>query len=317
MMKVFRGLEGLRRDPNSVVTVGSFDGVHLAHREIIREVVHRARMSEGRSVVITFDPHPSVVVRKSQGPVSLLTTLGERIELIGSLQVDVLCVLEFTPAFSRLSPREFYGSVIVDGIGVSEVVVGYDHMFGHDRGAGVHELISMGKEFNFSVFTAHPVKVDGITLGSTVIRNLLLEGDVEKAASLLGYQYRFRGTVVRGDNRGKTIGFPTANIRPTDQGKVIPGRGVYLVGVKRAGVDLFGMMNIGSRPTFTDGTVQGIEVHIFGVKDDIYGEELNLTMLRRLRDEQKFATTEDLVLQLHRDQEESMRMINEFKNRAS
>ncbi len=310
-MKVFRGIDSIGRDPNSVVTVGSFDGVHLAHREIIREVVHRARMSEGRSVVVTFDPHPSSVVRRGQGPVPLLTTIDERIDLIGSMQVDILCIIEFTAAFSRLSPQEFYRSFIVEGIGVSEVVVGYDHMFGHERGAGVHDLIMMGKEYNFSVFAAHPVKIRGVTLGSTVIRKALLDGDIEGAAELLGYHYRLRGEVTRGDGRGKSLGFPTANVTVLDPGKLIPGQGVYLVGVSRSGSDAFGMMNIGSRPTVTDGSVRTIEVHIFDLTEDIYGEELDLRVLRRLRDEQKFATKEELIAQLSRDREASIKLIRQ------
>ena len=306
----------MSRDQNSVVTVGSFDGVHLAHREIIREVVHRARMSEGRSVVVTFDPHPSAVVRRGHGPVSLLTTLDERIELIGSMQVDILCIIEFTAEFSRLSPHEFYQSCIVDGIGVNEVVVGYDHMFGHERGAGVHDLIRMGKEYNFSVFAAHPVKVGGVTLGSTVIRKALLDGDVEAAAELLGYHYHVRGEVARGDGRGKSLGFPTANVTVLDPRKLIPGKGVYLVGVSRGDSETFGMMNIGSRPTMTDGSVQTIEVHVFDLQEDIYGEVLDLQVLKRLRNEQRFSTREELILQLKRDREESMKLINELKRKA-
>jgi riboflavin kinase/FMN adenylyltransferase len=312
-MKVFLGLEGVTRDPNSVVTVGSFDGVHRAHQEIIREVVHRARMREGRSVVVTFDPHPSTVVKRGLGPVPLLTTLEERIEMIAALHVDALCVIGFTLPFSRLSPEEFYRNYIVDGIGVSEVVVGYDHMFGHDREAGVHDLIKMGEQYNFSVFAAHPVKVAGVILGSTVIRQALQGGNVEQAAELLGYPYRIHGKVVRGDGRGKSLGFPTANLMVPDSGKLIPGNGVYLVGVNRGGSERFGMMNIGSRPTVTEGAERTIEVHIFDLEEDLYGEPLGLSVLRRLRDEQKFSSKDELILQLHRDREESLKLINELK----
>jgi len=273
-------------------------------------------MSEGRSVIVTFDPHPSAVVSRSHGPVPLLTTLDERIELVGSMHADILCVLEFTKEFSELSPHDFYRSYIVDAIGVNEVVVGYDHMFGHDRGAGVHDLIGMGKEYNFSVFAAHPFKVNGITLGSTLIRKALLDGDVETATGLLGYQYHLRGEVTRGDGRGKSLGFPTANLTIVDKGKLIPGKGVYLVSVRRDGFEGFGMMNIGSRPTVTDGSLQTIEVHVFDMHQDIYGEVLELRLLKRLRDEQRFSTKEDLILQLHRDREESMKLIDELKRKV-
>jgi len=315
-MKVFHGLEKIPRDPNTVVTIGSFDGVHLAHQEIIREVVHRAKMREGRSVVITFDPHPSAVVKRGHGPVSLLTTLDERIELMSGLHVDALCVIGFTHAFSRLSPEDFYRSYIVDGIGVSEVVVGYDHMFGHDREAGVHDLIKMGEQYNFSVFAAHPVRIAGVTIGSTVIRQALQEGNAERAEMLLGYAYRIQGRVVRGDGRGKSLGFPTANILVPDAGKLIPGNGVYLVGVHWSEGEGFGMMNIGMRPTVTTGDQRTIEVHVFNLEEDLYGEPLRVSVLRRLRDEQKFASKDELILQLHRDREESLKLINELKRNA-
>jgi riboflavin kinase/FMN adenylyltransferase len=306
-MKVARSLAEVPRDVNTVVTVGTFDGVHLAHREIIRDVVNRANMKEGRSVVVTFDPHPRDVVAKSNTPVPLLTTVEERIEQIGGLNVDVLLMLEFTFAFSRQSSREFYRDYIVQGTGVDEVVVGYDHMFGRDREAGIEELVQMGKEFGFSVFAVHPVTVRGETVSSTRIREALTTGDVAGAAQFLGRPYALAGKVARGDGRGKTIGFPTANLVPLSPQKVVPARGVYAVAAEVKGEHRYGMTNIGTRPTVSSGQATMIEVHLFDYDRDIYGETVNIAFLRRLRDEKKFGSLEELTAQLHRDRDEARR----------
>ena len=306
-MKVARTLAEVPREPNSVVTVGTFDGVHLAHREIIRDVVNRASVKEGRSVVVTFDPHPRDVVSKSKDPVPLLTTVEERIEQIGTLSVDVLFIVRFTYEFSRMSSREFYRDFIVHGTGVDEVVVGYDHMFGRDREAGIQDLVQMGKEFDFSVFAVHPVTVKGETVSSTRIREALTSGDVAGAAQFLGRPYALAGTVARGDGRGKRIGFPTANLVPVSPQKVIPARGVYAVAAEVNGEHRYGMTNIGVRPTVSTGEATVIEVHLFDYDRDIYGETVNVAFLRRLRDEKKFGSLEELTAQLHRDREEARR----------
>lgn len=309
-MIVLRTLEGLRREKNSVVTVGTFDGIHCAHREIIREVVHRARMREGRSVVVTFDPHPKEVVTSAHGAVQLLTTLDERIALLGALQVDLFVVIPFTWEFSRMSAGEFYRSIIDARVGVSEVVVGYDHMFGRDREAGTAELVALGRELDFSVFTAHPLSQDGEPISSTRIRRVLAAGDLEKAERMLGYPYHFTGTVVGGDQRGRTLGFPTANLDPVAPRKVVPGHGVYLVAVEAPGLRGYGIMNIGVRPTVSAGMQRVIEVHVLDFSRDIYGERMTVTFLRRLRDERKFGSVQELVEQLARDRDDARRLIS-------
>jgi len=312
-MKIVRSFDDIERDTSSIVTVGSFDGVHLAHREILREVVQRARMREGRSVVVTFDPHPSEVVTSPRGRVGLLTTLGERIALLEHLNIDILFVIDFTVEFSRLTPREFYQTYVVDRIGLSEVVVGYDHMFGRNREAGVRELVSMGQLFHFSVFAAHPYVLEGVTVSSTEIRTMLLQGRVERAALFLTYPYFLTGKVVPGDGRGKSIGYPTANIQPLSTRKIAPGRGVYLVGAELRGRQYFGMMNIGLRPTVSNGMDEKLEVHIFDLKEEIYGEKITIMFLRRLRDEQKFSSIQDLMGQLAKDKEVSLKHIPQYK----
>jgi riboflavin kinase/FMN adenylyltransferase len=310
-VKVAHDLGGVTRDPASVVTVGTFDGVHRAHREIIGEVVARAGRRGGRSVVVTFDPHPRQVVGDGRNPVRLLTTLAERVDLIGALGIDVLVLLRFTTEFSRQTPREFFERYIVNGTGVGEVVVGYDHMFGRDRQAGIKELEALGKEFHFDLFTLQPFMLDGRAVSSTAVRAALSAGEVERAAGLLGYPYAISGVVTRGDGRGRTIGFPTANIVPSDSSKLIPGNGVYVVGFQVHGVDRMGMANIGVRPTVsTSGTVV-IEVHVLDFDGDLYDAPVTVTFLHRLREERKFASIDELAEQLRRDRESSREMLEQ------
>jgi riboflavin kinase/FMN adenylyltransferase len=195
---------------------------------------------------------------------------------------------------------------VVNGVGVSEVVVGYDHTFGRDREAGIEELVKMGQEFNFSVSAVHPFRVEGEVVSSTEIRNALMAGDLPRAERFLGYRYGMSGRVVPGDGRGRTIGYPTANIKPLSQKKIVPARGVYVVGVECKGRVFYGMMNIGVRPTVTEGTVQIMEAHLFDMHENIYGETVRVTFLRRLRDERKFSSVQELVAQLGRDKAESL-----------
>ncbi|MEW6512244.1 MAG: bifunctional riboflavin kinase/FAD synthetase [Bacteroidota bacterium] len=308
-MRIARSLDEVNHDANSVVTVGTFDGVHLAHRAIIRDVVNRARVKEGRSVVVTFDPHPREVVGPSKGPVRLLSTIDERIALIGELNIDLLLILEFTYAFSRISSRDFYRQYIVHGTGVDEVVVGYDHMFGRDREAGIEELVRIGQEFDFSVFAVHPVMSGDEAVSSSGIRDALLAGDVQRAQRLLGRPYVISAKVVRGDGRGKRLGFRTANLVPTARLKVIPARGVYVVSVEHGGGRHFGMMNIGVRPTIADNLQETIEVHLLDFNSNLLGQELKVSFLRRLRDEKKFGSFDELSTQLRADMEEARKTV--------
>ncbi len=312
-MRVARSLEEVLRNKNSVVTVGTFDGVHLAHRAIIREVVNRARMREGRGLVLTFDPHPKEVVPSSKGgEVRLLTTVQERVTAFASLGIDEVFVIPFTREFAQQSPREFYQRYVVDGTGVSEVVVGYDHMFGRGRSAGIEELMKMGKEFDFSVFAVHPFAVDGEPVSSTRIRRALAVGDLEHARRLLGYRYGVSGKVVRGDRRGATLGFPTANITPDSLRKALPAYGVYVVAVGWKGATYSGMLNIGVRPTVNLSRAETMEVHLFDFSGDLYGETLRVVFLQRLRDERRFPNLEELVAQLRRDREASLEVLTHF-----
>jgi riboflavin kinase/FMN adenylyltransferase len=309
-MIIARTAGDVRHDKNSVVTVGTFDGVHLAHQEIIREVVNRARMREGRGVVITFDPHPKQVVQSRRGPVQLLSSIEERCSRFERLQVDLLWIIPFTYQFSRLGSRDFYRRYVVETAGASEVVVGYDHTFGKDREAGTEDLVRLGKEFDFSVFAVHPYTLNGEPVSSTRIRRALMRGAVEEASMLLGSPYSLRGRVVRGDGRGgKIIGFPTANLAIEPAAKLIPAKGVYVVGARIDGNEAFGMMNIGVRPTVAAEPTLTVEVHLFDFRGELYGEMLEVSLLHRLRDEIKFGSVQELTKQLENDREQALRLI--------
>lgn len=301
-MRIVRAIEPGLFDRNSVVTVGTFDGVHRAHRQIIEGIVARARERSGRSVVVTFDPHPKEVVRSAQGAVELLTTLEERCDRLGKLGVDLTVVLPFTLEFSRLTAAEFYTAYLERGVGLSEVIVGHDHMFGRDRQAGLEELRRLGGEHGFAVSVIPPLAVDGETISSTRIRRALAAGAVEKAGAMLGYPYELSGLVVRGDGRGKRLGYPTANLNLPGPRKVVPARGVYAVTVGVRGVPGGGMANIGTRPTVSAGGRETIEAHVFDLAADLYGETMRLGFVERLRDEQAFPGLTELVAQLGSDE---------------
>jgi riboflavin kinase/FMN adenylyltransferase len=284
-----------------VVTVGTFDGVHLGHREVIAAVVARAREVGGRSVVVTFDPHPKEVVASAHGPVELLSTLGERAAAFERLGVDLLLVLPFTYEFSRLTSREFYERHVWGEVGVREVIVGHDHTFGRDREGSIQPLRTIGIQQGFAVIVLPPFLVDGERISSTRIRAALREGSVAKAARFLGSPYTLSGTVVPGDGRGRGLGYPTANIAVQAARKVLPADGVYVVQAELAGTSYRGMMNIGVRPTVTDGRTRTLEVHLLGSHGDLAGESIAVGFLERLRDERKFASLEELIGQLARD----------------
>ncbi|WP_456426068.1 bifunctional riboflavin kinase/FAD synthetase [Rhodocaloribacter sp.] len=308
-MKREYGLEQVVHDDRSIVTVGTFDGVHLGHQAILRYLVRRARSNGGSSVVVTFDPHPREVVRGE--PVPLLTTIEERAELLETLGLDRFIVIPFTPAFARLSAEDFVEKILVGRIGLKEIVIGYDHGFGRGRGGDAALLEALGGKLGFTVDVIPPQVVEKHVVSSTEIRALLMdEGDVCEAARLLGRPYALGGTVVEGARRGRSIGFPTANLEVDHPRKVIPKIGVYAVlatlddGVTTLG----GMMNIGRRPTFEDAGLH-LEVHLLEFDGDLYGRRLRIEFVERLRDERKFESIDALVEQLSRDRERCMAAI--------
>ena len=262
---------------------------------------------------MTFEPHPKEVVPSARGPISLISTLDERLGLLDLLGIDIAVVIHFTKEFSQLSPRSFYEEYILARIGVAQVVVGEDHLFGKDREGGRGDLESLGHQYGFTVYSVPGYLVEGERVSSSGIRKALDRGDVEKARMFLGYSYMLTGDVVEGDRRGRSLGFPTANLNPESPRKVIPGRGVYLVSVQTSIRSAYGMMNIGLRPTMTDGSKRTIEVHLLDFDADLYGESVQVSFLRRIRDERTFASADELVHQLNTDKEQSLRFIEKLE----
>ncbi len=312
-MKSANLLSEITHDRNSVVTVGSFDGMHLAHQEIIREVVQRAIRRNGRSVLVTFEPHPREIVGKQKG-VPILTSLAEKQEIAGNLGVDLFFTIAFDYNFSRMTAREFYLKYLVNGIGVSEIVEGYDHHFGRDREGSIQEMLTLGKEFGYSSFAVKQVLLNDKVVNSTTIRDSLMLGDVENARVLLGRPYSLDGTVVKGDMRGRTLGFPTANVRPLSSKKIIPKNGIYFVGVRQDDKWHSGIASVGVRPTFGTGGDRILEVFILNFEEDIYGSEIRVAMHKRLRDEIKFENADQLIQQMKLDKEESLRLQKTYQN---
>ncbi|HCA79456.1 MAG TPA: hypothetical protein DEP53_06940 [Bacteroidetes bacterium] len=296
---------------NSVVTVGTFDGVHLAHQQLLREVVDRARARSGRSIVLTFEPHPKEVL--TGNPMQLLTTPEERQQICEQLGIEVFFRIEFTYDFSRLTSREFYLRYLVQGCGVSEVVEGYDHHFGRDREGSVEALLSLGREFEFSVAALKPVYVDEEIVSSSQIRQHLLHGRVDRAQRLLGRPYSTSGTVIRGDGRGRELGYPTANLHMSSSRKLIPSNGIYFAQVDIGGPMYFGLVSIGVRPTFFEKGKRMVEVYLLDFDGDLYGRTISVQFLKRLRDERKFEGARQLIEQMDRDKEESRKLESEFR----
>ncbi len=311
-MIVAYGLEDIPFEKNSVVTVGSFDGVHKAHQTVIQEVVERARHRGGRSVVVTFDPHPKEVLRKGTENITLLSTLEERQELCAELGVGWFVVIHFTYEFSRQGFRDFFLRYLVKGIGVSEMVEGYDHHFGRDREGSIEELLKLGKEFQFSVVAMKPVYIGDEIVSSSRVRQLLVEGNVEKTCELLGRPYTLKGTVVRGDGRGRSLGFPTANIQLETPRKIVPKNGIYFVEARIGNDSHFGLSNVGVRPTFVDDGERLVEVYVLDLDQDLYGAKMEVSFLQRLRDELKFDSAEELITQMEKDKEVGERLRSEF-----
>lgn len=295
-------LKNIDRKPNTVVTVGTFDGVHVGHRKLMETVVDKANERNARSLVVTFDPHPREIINPGKDGIKMLTTLKERCEILEDLGIDVLLVIPFDRDFSLLSSEEFVRDIIYKKIGVSEFVIGYDHHFGRDREGTIDTIKKLGKELGFDSYVVSKQEMGDVTISSTVIRKTLAEkGNVKKAAEYLGREYLLNGIVMQGDERGRKIGYPTANLKPEHENKVIPKNGVYAVKVRVNEKWYGGMMNIGVRPTFGEDE-KTIEVHIFDFDRDIYGETIQVRFVDRIRDEKKFEGIDELKNQLQEDE---------------
>lgn len=309
-MKVFNNLLEVKKDKNTILTLGTFDGIHLGHKKIIETVVKKASINGGRSFLITFDPHPRNVL--SNNSIKLLNSPDEKLEILKSLNIDDVLVINFTKEFSQLSSEEFFISYIIDKIGINEIVVGYDHHFGKGRGGDENTLKELGAKYGFSVTKVEAVSIEGLNVSSSKIRNALVEGDIQTANKLLGRYYSFRGIVIKGDGRGRTLGFPTANVKLDDDTKLLPSIGIYVVEIIIEGNKYFGLMSIGKRPTFyNDGQLTN-EVYIFDFEKDIYGNTVTVNIIERIRGEEKFSSVEGLINQMNNDKKIGLEIINKL-----
>jgi riboflavin kinase/FMN adenylyltransferase len=312
-MHIYRGFEGLIRNNSTIISIGTFDGVHGAHRQILNKVLELSRANNARSFIVTFDPHPQEVLKNKAPDIKLLTTTDEKISLFEKIGIENVLIIKFTEEFSKTNARDFYKDIIYSKAGISHLVVGFDHVFGRNREGDFGTLQELGKEFGFEVHRVDEIDIEGIKVSSTKIRHFLAEGNVDMANKLLGHEYGFEGLVIEGDKSGRILGYPTANVEPTAASKLIPADGVYCVKVSLGTEEFYGMMNIGFRPTLTDGIKKVMEVHIFDFNRDIYGEKIYIYFLTRLRTEIKFNSKEELVNQLHKDKEQSLNFLKSEK----
>ncbi len=298
-MRIYRQISEFKSHCRPIATVGVFDGVHRGHLEIISRLSALAKEKKCESVVITFEPHPRLVL-PHQAEVWLLNTPEEKLHRFESAGVDVVLVIPFDLEFSKITPHDFIKNVLVDQIKVSHVITGYDHFFGQNRKGDYDLLSKMGREYGFTVDELPMVLVSEHTVSSSMVRRALLDGDVKLAATMLGYPYEIRGAVVAGNKIGRNIGYPTANLKITYSHKLIPGQGVYATVVKIDDTVYKAMTNIGFRPTI-DADHLTIEANIFDFSQDIYDKEVTLSFIDRIRDEKRFASLGDLQLQLAND----------------
>ncbi len=303
-MKIINHIEEVHPQyPNPVIAIGVFDGVHRGHQELIRRAVRRARAVKGTAVVLTFWPHP-VQVLKPEIHLPLLTSLPHRLQLIEALGVDLCVIIPFTRAFSQLSPQQFIEKYLIKRFKPKDIFVGYDFRFGKNRTGDMKIFRAMGKDHGFHVTTIEAIKGQQSVISSTHIRELIATGQLRRAGQLLGRPVSLMGVVVRGDARGKTLGFPTANINPSFE--VLPPSGVYVVNVKVGKIIYHGMANVGRRPSFHKGNGRiNIEVHIFNFHKMIYGQSILIEFLRKIRDEKAFNSKEQLIEQLHKDEKKA------------
>ncbi|NQT78110.1 MAG: bifunctional riboflavin kinase/FAD synthetase [Bacteroidetes bacterium] len=301
-MKIYHGIEEYRKVKNPVVSVGTFDGVHLGHSKILERVVRLADECEGESVVITFHPHPRLVIHPDSKNLKFINTLEKKYELIGKNGIDHLVIIPFTVEFASTGAENFIKKILLEKIGVHKLVLGYDHHFGKNREGSFEELLTLAKDLDFGVEQIPVQDINDIAVSSTKIRNALKEGNIVLANTLLGYEYSITGTVVGGQKIGRGIGFPTANIELNDEYKLITAIGVYACRVKWGNKSFLGMSNIGHRPTINNGDLT-IEVHIFDFDEEIYGETITIYFVDRIRDEEKFESLDALRQQLIQDQE--------------
>ena len=306
-METIQEISKFKNTLPTAITIGTFDGVHIGHRQILERLINNAKHANLNSVLVTFFPHPRMVLQKESN-LKLLNTLDEKIEILESLGLDYVIVHPFTKEFSRLSAIEFVRDILVNQLKAKRIIIGYDHRFGRNRNANINDLITFGNTLDFEVEEISAQEVDEVSVSSTKIRTALEEADIATANSYLGYAFMLTGIVKKGKGLGRQLGFPTANIKIKEPYKLIPKNGVYVVRSLIEGKTYHGMMNIGFNPT-VEGKEKSIEVHFFDLNQDLYDKKIKVELLHHLRDEHKFDSVEDLKQQLAKDRKASLALI--------
>lgn len=306
MMRVFKGLDNLPPFKNPVLTIGTFDGVHLGHAKIIERLRKKATEVDGESIIITFDPHPRFVVAPNSTPIELLSTSQEKIKALQALRVDNVVIVPFTKAFSDISAEAYIRDFIVSNFHPHTIIIGYDHHFGKNRQGNYQLLESVKATYGFQLEEIPVQEIEHIAISSTKIRAALHIGDIKKANELAGKYYTLEGVVIHGEKRGRLIGFPTANVHVGDAHKLIPANGVYAVKAYLKETVYKAMLNIGVRPTVSSSNHRSIEVNIIDFDQDIYDETLRIEFVDKLRDETKFNGIDELITQLTIDKQDAL-----------
>ena len=307
-MTVYTNIQDLPIFNNAVITIGTFDGVHFGHQQILSLMKSAAKQVNGETVIITFHPHPRKIIGANKAPIYLLNTLDEKINLLEKYGIDHLVIIPFTEKFAQQSAEDYIADFLVNTFHPQTIIIGHDHRFGKDRIGDFQLLEDKALEFRYQVKEIPGYMLNDVTISSTKIREALLNGDIEKAHDLLSYDYYFTGKIVKGNQLGRTIGYPTANIQMMDENKLIPCNGVYSVLVSNENLkinQLGGMMNIGYRPT-VDGNERTIEVNLFNFDQSIYDETLTITLKKYLRSEEKFSGLDKLKIQLEKDKQAAL-----------
>ena len=309
-MEVIHNIANYRPKKTAILTIGTFDGVHIGHQKIISDLVAKAKKEDLCAVVLTFFPHPRMVLQK-ESQIKMIDTLKEKRQLLEILGVEILIIQPFTLEFSRMTAIEYTRDVLVNGLGISKLIIGYDHRFGRNREATVEDLKNFGLDYDFTVEEIPAQDIASIAVSSTKVRNAITAGEIKKANQYLGRPFSLSGTIVKGDKIGRKIGFPTANLYIEEKYKLKPQNGVYLVQCHWDNQKYFGMMNVGKRPTISGKETQ-IETYFFDFDGDLYGKKLNINLLEKIRDEQKYDSLESLGNQLSIDQKSCRELIPKY-----
>ncbi len=301
-MYIHSNLDAVGFNPNTIISMGTFDGVHKGHELILQRLNELSDSIEyARSLIVTFDPHPQIVLKNPNKPeIQLLTTIYERLNLFYKMKISDTVVVNFTKEFAQTDPETFV-KYLVEKIGIHTLLIGHDHAFGKDRAGNEDLLTKLSKQYKFAIEKIPALNIDGEKVSSTKIRTALLQGDLNEARKMLGYEYTLLGNVVSGDGRGRKLGIPTANVVPLDEFKLLPKNGVYFDSSELDGVRYYGMANIGVRPTFVESENPILEVHFFDFNHYIYDHKINITFHNYIRDEQKFPTLDLFLSQLAED----------------